>query len=440
MDVEVKDSTSHADLKDKTRLRSEIVQEVISRKAGGLERYSLLLFLLVLACLLVAAMFINYPDIIESRVKLTAANAPKEIVPHAEGRLIKLFIHNDEIVEQGQQIGWIESLASHAAVVKLSQKIDTSIALLKAGHITECSSVFNENTDDLGELQQAYQEFLLSWQQFNDYMVNGFYSRKHQYLQQDIRSLQKMKGTILSQLMLYQKDLKLSDETYTMNKTLNDDKVISNEEFRTASSKSISKQLAIPQLDGSLIGNETQQRGLVKELDQLEHDKSRQKLLFEQALQSLRSSVDNWEKKYILTSPVSGKVFFVSSIQENQSLHAERMIGFVSPSNTQYFAETYLPQDNFGKVDTGLKAQLRFDAYPYMEYGSVHGEVSYISKLAYDSGFLTTIKLDSVLMTDNRKIIPYKNGLQAQAIIITRDMSLLERLYYDITMSLTLKN
>jgi|GEM_PF-3677141 len=121
----------YPNLENKINLRSEIAQEIISRKASGPERYSLLLFLLALLFILAASMFVNYPDVIESRVRLTAANAPKEIIPHICGRLIKLFVRNEEIVSASQQIGWMESIASHQSVLELSYMIDSSITALR---------------------------------------------------------------------------------------------------------------------------------------------------------------------------------------------------------------------------------------------------------------------------------------------------------------------
>jgi multidrug resistance efflux pump len=430
----------NSELENKTRLRSEITQEIISRRASGPERYALLFFILTLMLILSAGMFINYPDIIESRVTLTAVNAPKEIIPHVTGRLVKLFVHNEATVRAGQQVGWIESIASHLSVLHLSGMIDTALAALRADDVVKCSRIFERNVDSLGELQESYQLFMASWQKFNDYLVNGFYARKEVYLKRDVQALKETKVQIAAELDLYGKDLDLANQSYAVNELLKNENVLSEEELRNSGSRAINKRLAIPQLNASLISNETQQRSLSKELDQLLHDTNIQKMQFLQALQTFRSTVDNWKRKFILQAAIGGKISFIASVQENQSLTAERILGFVNPSNTQYYAQAYLSQANFGKVDTGLKAQLRFDAYPFQEYGSLEGRVNYVSKVAYDSGFLVTIRLDSTLMTDSRQIIPYKNGLNAQAMIITKNMRLLQRLYYDVTKSLTLKH
>jgi HlyD family secretion protein len=158
-------------------------------------------------------------------------------------------------------------------------------------------------------------------------------------------------------------------------------------------------------------------------------------VILQQALLSLKSTIDDWKKKYVLQSPIEGKIFFIVPIQENQFIQPGRLIGYINPDDSHFYTETFLPQSNFGKIDTGLKVQLRFDAYPYQEVGYVEGTVNYISNIASDSGFLATIRFDSGLVTNNHKIIPYRSGLKAQAVIITKNMRLLQRLWYNINKS-----
>jgi HlyD family secretion protein len=79
-----------------------------------------------------------------------------------------------------------------------------------------------------------------------------------------------------------------------------------------------------------------------------------------------------------------------------------------------------------------MQVQLRFDAYPYEEFGFVKGKINYVSKIASDSGFYATVRLDNGLVTNLKTHVQYKNGLKAEALVITRNMRLLKRLYYSI--------
>jgi HlyD family secretion protein len=188
-------------------------------------------------------------------------------------------------------------------------------------------------------------------------------------------------------------------------------------------------------MNASLLTNETEQRDKQKEIAELEHNISIQKQIFQQALQTLQSLVNEWMKKYFLIAPVTGKIVLNIPLQENQYLHEGKSLGFVNPYNSLFYAELTLPQNNFGKIEIGQHVQLRLDAYPYSEFGFVNGKMRYISAIASDSGFVAYVQLDNGLVTNQHKDIQYKSGLKADALIITKDMRLLQRLYYKTMMN-----
>ncbi|WPU95222.1 hypothetical protein SNE25_06755 [Mucilaginibacter sabulilitoris] len=420
---------------DNFEQRSEAAQDIISSKPDFFEKYALLCILGTLLILVGSTWFIRYPDFIEARATLTANSAPKELVPKTSGRLVRLFVRNNQQLQKDDIIGWIESTADHKEVMELSNEINSSIAFINHDQPEKVFDIFQKYYNNLGEIQIAYQQFINAWQQFNDYTVNGFYFMKRSLLENDITSIDKTQVIIEGQKKLTEQDIKLAEETYKMNKTLLDQNVLTKEEFRSQTSKYVNKQLAIPQLKTSLLTNQTQKRDKLRELGQLNHDIAQQKVIFEQALQSLKSKVDDWITKYIIKAPISGKVSFTIPLQENQYLQFEKTIGYINPADTHYYAEAYLSQYNFGKIDTGLTVQLRFDAYPYQELGFVEGKINYISNVPSDSGFLATIKFNKGLVTNNNRNIAYKSGLKAQAIVITKDMRLLQRLYYNMVKS-----
>lgn len=251
-------------------------------------------------------------------------------------------------------------------------------------------------------------------------------------LLKDAVTLQAMNETLKKQKELTKQVNDSSERSLKMNKILLDQKVISSEEYRTAINTYLNKEMAIPQFNASILSNENQKRDKEKELQQLDHDMNQQKMIFEQALQTLKSNVDDWKQKYILQSPLDGTVFFTLPLQQNKFVQQGELLGYVNPPSSTFYAEIYLPQNNLGKADTGMQVQLRFDAYPYEETGFVKGELNYIAKIVTDSGFYAKVILENGLATNLTNQIPYKNGLKAKAIVITKNMRLLQRLYYSI--------
>ena len=211
-----------------------------------------------------------------------------------------------------------------------------------------------------------------------------------------------------------------------------EEKVISKEEYRAGQSKLINKQQTIPQLQSATLANMNQQADKQKELDQLEHDINQQRITFEQAVQTLKSNVDDWKKKYLFIAPMEGKISFATFLQENQQMKIGQQFCFINPESSIYYAEMYIPQVNFGTVEMGSAVLLKFPSYPFQEYGSIKGRIDFISHIPSDSGYLAKVVLTNGLTTNHRKQIQYRDGLTADAEIITRPMRLLERFYYNI--------
>ena len=412
--------------------RSEEVQEIISRRPGFAEKWALLLFLGILLLLISTTWFIQYPDVIEAAGRLTADNAPKEIVPWQSGRLIKLFVKNGSHIKKGDMIGWVESTANTRQVISLSGKLDSSILLMKQGKSENISQLFQKYYYNLGELQVPYQLFTTAFQQYNDYLVNGFYPHQREMLLKEIATMEQMNAALEKQKILAMEDKDSAKMSLEINKYLLHQKVIAAEDYRLENSKYISKEMSIPQYNSSILGNQNQQTEMQKEVEQLDHDISQQKIIFEEAMQTLKSNVDDWIHKYILQAPLDGIIFFTVPLQQNKYIQQGKLLGYINPPYSKFYAEVTLPQNNFGKVDTGMNVQLRFDAYPYQEAGFVKGKLSYVSKIATDSGFYAKVRLDNGLITNLKNKIPYKNGLRAEAIIITKNMRLLQRIYYSI--------
>jgi len=417
-------------------LRSEAMNEIISRNPGFISKWALLILFTILCLLTSMTWFIHYPDVIRTRASLIATNAPKTVITRQDGRLIRLFVHNGQYVLSGDILAFIESTANHEQIIHLNRLLDSTIIDLQKNNTQYVVTRFSGTIEQLGELQQVYQQFIASFQQFADYLQDGYYLKRKVVLAEDLGYLVKSKSILQQQKELILKDLKLSEEGYKANEQLLRDKVISKQDDRSEQSKLLNKQLNIPQINATLLNNETQQREKQKEITELEHSISIQKTIFLQEAQTLKSTLEEWEKKYIIRAPVSGKLTFLSPLQENEFMKSGQSLGFVAPVNSKYYAEVTIPQYNFGKTDTNQVVQLRFDAYPYQEYGFVTGRLKYISEIPSDSGFVAHVQIPFGLITNQKKEIKYREGLKAEALIITKDMRLTERFYYSLTSSL----
>jgi multidrug efflux pump subunit AcrA (membrane-fusion protein) len=435
-----------AALKNSFATHGSEIDAIISKRLPLVVRWGTVFFLFVLLGIAGICWLIKYPDIITANARLTGINTPKEIITRTDGRLQKIWVVEGAEVQKGQWVGSMESVADANTVLQTSQQLDT-IATLIANNRTDeilryfpaLRPTFSADGQDgaLGELQPAYQAFVQAFIAFKDFLSNGYFLRKKKMLQQDMQNLQQMQAALNTQKTLIGQDVDISTETFKANEQLYNQKVIAPFEYRGELSKLIGKQLTLPQAATAIIGNQSQQNEKRKEIAELENQIQVQKNTFIQALHTLQSQAQAWEYKYLLKAPVAGKLSFAGFYQENQEIKAGQALFYVQPENSTYFVEMLVPQYNFGKVQPGQQVLLKLAAYPYEQYGQLTGKIEYISNSPTDSGYLAKVALPDGLVTNFKKPLLFHHGLQAQADIVTQDMRLLQRFYYNMVKQLT---
>jgi multidrug efflux pump subunit AcrA (membrane-fusion protein) len=409
-------------------LRSNDVSEIIAAKPGFLIRWGISIFLAVLLLIVVATFFISYPDVVTANAKLTSLNAPKEIRTKIAGKLIALNAIEGQTVKAAQIIGFMESTANHQEVINLSLSAEKMVQLM-ANYQTEQIASFNLPTyTQLGEVQQQYQTFTQALSLFKQYLNAGYFVKKKAMLKNDLLFLSKLNSNLQLQKKMQEQDLSLVQQTFTANESLKNDSVISAFEYRNEKSKLINKALSIPQINTTIINNQTSRHEKEKEILQLENEIAQQKMIFLQALNTLKAQIEEWKAKFLLIAPVDGKIAFAGFMQPNRQMENSSAICFVNPGNSSYYAEINIPQNNFGKIKTGQKVLLKLPAYPYQEFGSLEGQLDFVSTIATDSGYLAKVIFPKGLTTNYNKQVQYKDGLQAQGEIITADLKLSDRL------------
>lgn len=423
----------------------EEIEDIISKRPPFLVRWGIVIFSVLLCGLGMICWFIQYPDILVAKARLNSINAPKQVLNRSEGKLTKIAVQENEKVIAGHILGHMESLADPAAVMAVHDQLDTILDLVHQNRSDEIISFFSDpvaqsqNIDQLsynlklGELQSNYQTFVQAFNSYKDYLQRGFYVRKRKMLVIDMSNYQKQFKVLIHQKELLMQDLSLSKETFNANEHLANQKVISALDLRNEKSKFLAKQLSLPQINAAILANESQQNEKKKEVAELENNIKAQKSIFIQALQTMKSQIQAWEYKYVLTAPIAGTVNFASFIQENQELRLGQTLFFIQPDSASYFVELLIPQYNFGKVKPGQNVLLKFQAYPHEQYGSVLGKIEFISNNPSDSGYLAKVILQDGLVTNHNKTLKYQNGMSAQADIITENMRLLERFYLNLS-------
>lgn len=409
-----------------TTLYSEEVQDIINRPPSAIIRWGLTVFFGLCLMFVFLMYWIQYPDILKASFRLTSEQSPKSILSKIDGRLIKLHIKNQEQVTKNEVLGYIESTTDHEQVLSLLRFLDT---------FEENENLFLQNRKldfkRLGELQSSFQAFKAAYLQYISFLSGGFYLQKKALLLQDLEHLKSLEQNLQTQKKIQAQDYILAEKEFKIQEKLYADKVIPVLEFTREESKMMSKKMPLQQLESNLINNLTSQIGKQKEILELDKTISEQKSIFFEALKTLQSNLYTWQQKHVLIAPITGKLHYSTFLQEKQMLQTGQELFWVSTENQETYGELYIPQFNFGKVKVGQEVNIKFNAYPFQEFGMVKGKIEFIAEIPIkDSIFLAKVVLPKGLTTNYHKKIVYQSKMTATADIITQKNRLIDKLFY----------
>ncbi|MCB0375707.1 MAG: HlyD family efflux transporter periplasmic adaptor subunit, partial [Sinomicrobium sp.] len=284
---------------------------------------------------------------------------------------------------------------------------------------------------DFALFENSYAQYTLNkeLQPFANEAEANRYSRAE--LQRRLQSLVAQKAIAESELSVKEKDLE-------RHKGLLEKGVISEQEYE-------SKQLDYLQAERSLnsmVVSVSQTREAISNADKTtrgtEINRAREEMnLLKGVIQSfnrLKKAVIDWELRYVLRSDMDGKVSFMNVWNVNQTVNTGDLVFTIIPSeNSSYVARLKAPAQNSGKIKMGQTVNIKLENYPDNEFGVLKGKVRNISLIPDKDGFyLIDAALPEKLITTYDREIPFKQEMRGVAEIVTEDLRLIERFFYQL--------
>ncbi|MEM7725987.1 MAG: HlyD family efflux transporter periplasmic adaptor subunit [Cyanobacteria bacterium P01_A01_bin.45] len=136
----------------------------------------------------------------------------------------------------------------------------------------------------------------------------------------------------------------------------------------------------------------------------------------------------------IVRSPIDGKIFEFPINKPGQVVKIGQRIARIAPRDTNYILKAQMPIQDSGFLKVGMPVKIKFDAYPFQEYGISTGKVTWISPdskaIATPQGrmenFELEIALDKQYIQNSGKRIPIKGGQTATAEVIVRQRRVID--------------
>jgi hemolysin D len=130
----------------------------------------------------------------------------------------------------------------------------------------------------------------------------------------------------------------------------------------------------------------------------------------------------------VIRAPVAGTVLQLPFKQPKSFVQTGQLVAQIAPQGAATILKVQMPSQNSGFLKTGMPVKVKFDAYPFQDYGVVEGKVQMVSpdsKLVEAGNgkieaFEVDVMLDRNYIKSQGKQIPLNLGQTATAEVIIR--------------------
>ncbi|MEZ0181012.1 HlyD family secretion protein [Flavobacterium oncorhynchi] len=413
-------------------LRSEEVQDILTKVPHWMIRWGTVLIFVIIVLLFFVSWFIKYPDVVNTEIVITTNIPPEKIVSKSSGRIEAILVKDKTIVSKNTTLAIIENTANYKDVFLLKSIMDSY-------NINDPKKEFPftqlKNTQ-LGEIESAYAVFQKDYQaQELNHDLQPFAIENRAQVSEKIQIKERL-DILQQQKLINESELQLQKNEVARFEVLFAKGIISAQEMEAKklsflqAQKSYRSLLAsISQLKSSLIDNtkssQNSQINSTKEEVNLGRNMA-------QSFYQLKKVIKDWELTYTLKSSISGTVTFLQVWTENQTINAgDNVFSIIPDAKNGFIGKVKAPALNSGKIKVGQKVNIRLANFPDREFGVLKGKIRNISLVPdKDGNILLDVELPNGLETSYKKQIVFQQEMKGSAEIVTEDLRLIERILY----------
>lgn len=411
-------------------LRSEEVQEILTRVPHWLIRWGSMVVLFILIMLFFVAYIVQYPDIISTQIVITTNTPPQKLIAKTSGKIEAILVKDKSSLFKNTPLAVIENSANYKDVFLL-KKITDAINIEK-----DKFSFEKLQFAQLGDIESTFALFQKEYsanelnQKLQPYKVEGTANSL------EAIQLKERLNLLESQKNLNQSELELNKLGLDRYQTLFNKGIIASQELEKhklnylATEKGFKNLLsAVSSLKSSL--NELNRNSKTAKINENKDNVNLSRNVI-QAFYQLKKAIKDYELNYVFRSSIDGKVSFMQIWSENQTITAGDNIFAIIPTTVNGFiGKAKAPAQNSGKIKIGQKVNIRLANYPDREFGIIKGKIESISLTPdKDGNLLINIALENGLTTSYKKQILFRQEMGGTADIVTEDLRLIERFLY----------
>ncbi|MFZ4426239.1 MAG: HlyD family secretion protein [Saprospiraceae bacterium] len=413
--------------------RSEEVQEILGTPPPWLLRYGTVLILFAFVVFAWLSFWIEYPDMVVDPIRITFKEPPVRFRAQEGNYIESVLVQDNQAVKVNQVLLVFRNTANFNHVLYLSDQMKN----LPNEADTTLSQFSLDTTLIIGELQADLYNFYEKQSDYRLARMGQFKSSDIQTLQRQISSLETaLAGRRAAWKNTAEKidqgsiELKKREMEYKVGKITSGDlsrfrsEYSLLEEEREALEAAIrERQFEIGSMKGQILS--VRQGG--------EENRVATSSALVDAYLKLKLRLNAFMKKYFLTAPFDGTAQIIGrNVAAGQFVdEGDELLVVMPTGERQLIGEMQIPFEKSGTVKTGQRVVIRINGFPYPEYGSIIGEVSWKSKVTrtVDRKIVVPVevKLPQPLVTNTNRPILSEEELSGEARIITTERRFIER-------------
>lgn len=425
-------------IKNKQGNRSEEVADIIERMPMHFGRWVGFAVVVFAAVILALGWSIKYPDTVTGAITINSNTAPVKLIAGTSGKLHICGFKSQDQVKEGEYIAIIQNAADYKDMQRIAGLV--SDFNVNADSFRLMKNYFPEKVS-LGELDLKYYSFYSALKSRCNYEEENTYEHQRKNLMEYLEWEKKLLQQTREEAITSREKLVISKKWFQRNMALQKKDMIPEIELDNIRKEYLSVKYNDQSLRKEMTNIQIQITETVNKLEQLKTEQnekeSQMRLELLSTFHDLTDQIRAWEQLYVFKAPFDGYVEFLKFWTENQFVKNGEEIFTIVPHETDILGQMHLPAQGAGKVKIGSRVIVKLDNYPFLEFGSVEGEVASISLITSTQQveqtsvetYLVNIRLPQGLTTNYGETLDFKYEIRGTADIVIKDRRLIERLF-----------
>jgi multidrug resistance efflux pump len=417
-------------------LKTEDVNELLTSVPNWIIRWGVTMIFCIMVAALALSYFIKYPDTLTAKATITTINPPVTLVSKANGKIIELKVKNNQSVKKDEVLFVIESAANYNSILAIDTILkdfdkNDSLNYIKLNRL----SLLGKHGEGLGGITPM---FIVFFKSYNDYKLQKELNpqiKEVEIIDKELAEYQALQGKYQNQENIYKEEFSLIEKDFNRFTTLFSNQSISAKEFEDKKREFLSakrnyESIKITNINNKLAINNLEKNKLQLQMQAYQEIEKFEKTL-SQSVQSLKSEIETWEQAYLLKAPIEGKVSLFNYWAINQNIkQGDEILSIVPSIKQEIIAKLFLPVQNSSKLKIGQTVNIKLDNYQFQEFGMLKGRVENVSLVPQKDTYAIEVSLPNNLITSYNKQLVYKEEMQGTADIITEELSVFDRVFY----------